>query len=77
VAVRLSCQLENSNPGCRTGFNVADGTTVNGGFYGNATMFEVSASGKKKVLHSFAGSPGGAEPYGGLLVRDAKGTSMV
>jgi uncharacterized repeat protein (TIGR03803 family) len=49
------------------------GTTVNGGSYGNGTVFEVSASGKETVLHNFAGSPDGAYPYGGFLVRDAKG----
>ncbi len=49
------------------------GTTVNGGSYGNGTVFEVSESGNKTVLHSFAGSPDGASPFFGTLVRDAKG----
>jgi uncharacterized repeat protein (TIGR03803 family) len=48
------------------------GTTVNAGSYNNGTVFEVSASGKETVLHNFAGSPDGAEPYGGFLVRDGK-----
>jgi len=48
------------------------GTTVNGGTYGNGTVFEVSAGGKGTVLHSFAGSPDGANPWAGL-VRDGKG----
>ncbi len=49
------------------------GTTVNAGSYNNGTVFEVSATGKEKVLHNFAGSPDGAEPYGGFLTRDGKG----
>ena len=49
------------------------GTTVNGGSSGNGTIFKVSASGKETVLHSFAGSPDGSEPFGGVLVRDGKG----
>ncbi len=49
------------------------GTTVYGGNAGGyGTVFEISASGKFKLLHSFAGTPDGVNPYGSL-VRDASG----
>ena len=48
------------------------GTTNFGGAYGPGTVFSISASGKEKVLHSFAGGSDGAGPYGGLI--DVNGT---
>jgi uncharacterized repeat protein (TIGR03803 family) len=54
------------------------GTTVYGGDLncgdpsGCGTVFKLDATGKKTVLHSFAGPPDGSTPYGGL-VRDAQG----
>lgn len=43
------------------------GTTVLGGAFSDAgTVFEVSASGTERVLHSFKGVPDGALPYAGL-----------
>jgi uncharacterized repeat protein (TIGR03803 family) len=47
------------------------GTTVNAGSSAEGTVFEVSATGKESILHSFAGSPDGANPWAGL-VRDDK-----
>jgi uncharacterized repeat protein (TIGR03803 family) len=45
------------------------GTTVGGGAIasGYGTIFEVSTSGVEKVLHSFTGTPDGADPYAGLI----------
>lgn len=41
------------------------GTTYGGGAYGNGSAFEVSTSGKERVLHSFAYSyADGAHPWG-------------
>jgi uncharacterized repeat protein (TIGR03803 family) len=43
------------------------GTTALGGaFEGAGTVFEVSASGTERVLHSFKGAPDGALPYAAL-----------
>ncbi len=42
------------------------GTTVNGGAYGNGTVFKVDMSGNETVLYSFGNSPDGASPYAGL-----------
>jgi uncharacterized repeat protein (TIGR03803 family) len=47
------------------------GTTVNAGSSAEGTVFAVSATGKESILHSFAGSPDGANPWAGL-VRDDK-----
>ena len=47
------------------------GTTQYGGANGDGTIFEVSASGKERVLYSFKGAPDGANPFGGLT--DMKG----
>jgi uncharacterized repeat protein (TIGR03803 family) len=44
-----------------------------GGDYQMGTVFEVTRAGKKKILHSFSGSPDdGAYPLGGLVL-DARG----
>jgi uncharacterized repeat protein (TIGR03803 family) len=49
------------------------GTTIYGGTAGGfGTVFKVDPTGKDTVLYSFAGTPDGADPYGGL-VRDADG----
>ena len=48
------------------------GTTLYGGNAGGyGTVFEISASGKFKQLHSFAGTPDGVNPYGSLLRDDS------
>lgn len=49
------------------------GTTQYGGTNGGfGTVFELSAKGKLTLLHSFAGTPDGEDPYAGLL-RDKAG----
>jgi uncharacterized repeat protein (TIGR03803 family) len=49
------------------------GTTQYGGTNGGyGTVFELDAKGKLTLLHSFAGTPGGEDPYAGLL-RDKAG----
>jgi len=50
------------------------GTTLNGGSFGDGTVFEVPLIGAETVLHAFKGPTGddGAWPYAGL-VRDPKG----
>jgi uncharacterized repeat protein (TIGR03803 family) len=55
------------------------GTTIGGGgnqpcnyYYGCGTVFELDATGKETVLHSFTDSPDGANPFAGLI-RDAAG----
>ena len=40
------------------------GTASAGGRYGQGTVFKVSKSGKFTVLHTFSGTPDGAEPVG-------------
>lgn len=49
------------------------GTTALGGSDGYGTVFEVSPTGKHEILHSFAGSPDGANPLGSGVVRDSAG----
>src|SRR6266403_535209 len=44
------------------------GTTTHGGTSGNGTVFKTTSTGTTTVLHSFAGNPDGANPYGGLVV---------
>jgi uncharacterized repeat protein (TIGR03803 family) len=47
------------------------GTTTLGGAYdGAGTVFELSASGTERVLHSFKGAPDGALPYAALTVEN-------
>jgi uncharacterized repeat protein (TIGR03803 family) len=49
------------------------GTTVYGGTAGGfGTVFKLDTAGKLTILYSFAGTPDGADPYGGV-VRDAAG----
>jgi uncharacterized repeat protein (TIGR03803 family) len=49
------------------------GTTEYGGNAGGyGTVFEITAAGKLKLLHSFAGMPDGSNPYASL-VRDTAG----
>jgi len=53
----------------------AYGTTVTGGTFGYGTVFELSPNGSgwtETVLYSFAGSPDGKNPYGGVTL-DASG----
>jgi uncharacterized repeat protein (TIGR03803 family) len=45
------------------------GTTVEGGAYGNGTVFKVDAAGKETVLYSFTEGEGdGENPYAGLVL---------
>jgi uncharacterized repeat protein (TIGR03803 family) len=47
------------------------GTTVNGGFYGFGTVFELKRSGgqfQEIVLYSFSGDFDGKNPYGGVIL---------
>jgi uncharacterized repeat protein (TIGR03803 family) len=48
------------------------GTTWGGGYNNQGVVFEVSASGKERVLHRFTGGIDGSEPTAGL-VRDSAG----
>ena len=49
------------------------GTTANGGVYGLGSVFEITESGKKRVLYSFKGYPtDGAQPTAGLTVLNGK-----
>jgi uncharacterized repeat protein (TIGR03803 family) len=50
------------------------GTTLNDGAFASGTVFQLSPSGKHRVLYSFTGSGGdGAFPYYGSLSRDSSG----
>ena len=44
------------------------GTTSSGGASGLGTVFKIDTSGTETVLHSFTGSPDGAQPYAGLVM---------
>ena len=44
------------------------GTTSYGGSSRMGTVFKVDSSGKETVLHSFAGTPDGQQPYAGLVM---------
>jgi uncharacterized repeat protein (TIGR03803 family) len=48
------------------------GTTVNGGAYGDGTVYKLDPSGNETILHSFAGGSDGLWPYGGVIM-DAAG----
>jgi uncharacterized repeat protein (TIGR03803 family) len=48
------------------------GTTINGGVGDYGTVFKVDTTGKEIVLHSFAGTTDGIDPYGGVI-RDSAG----
>jgi uncharacterized repeat protein (TIGR03803 family) len=49
------------------------GTTVNGGTNGYGVVFQITASGKETVLHSFGGgATDGAFPYGALIERNGR-----
>jgi uncharacterized repeat protein (TIGR03803 family) len=48
------------------------GTTTTGGTYNYGTLFELSADGTEKVLHSYGNGSDGREPYSGLI-RDQAG----
>ncbi len=47
------------------------GTTVNGGAYGLGTVFELSASGDYRVLHSFGSGTDGANPVATMIMDGA------
>jgi len=47
------------------------GTTAKGGAYGGGTVFELTPSRTKKILHSFGAGRDGSFPYAGLVL-DAK-----
>lgn len=47
------------------------GTTAFGGAFGEGTVFEITRTGKKKLLHAFMGGADGAEPGG--MIRDGQG----
>jgi uncharacterized repeat protein (TIGR03803 family) len=49
-------------------YGIAEG----GGTFGFGSVFELRANGSESVLHSFAGTPDGSDPVGGL-VRDTAG----
>jgi uncharacterized repeat protein (TIGR03803 family) len=49
------------------------GTTFSGGAFGEGTVFELSASGKQTVWHSFGAKNDGTNPEGGALFMDAQG----
>jgi uncharacterized repeat protein (TIGR03803 family) len=50
------------------------GTTIYGGTNGGfGTIFQLDSNGTETLLYSFAGTPDGTDPYGGL-VRDGSGT---
>jgi uncharacterized repeat protein (TIGR03803 family) len=73
------CSLSNCADGERpaTGPLVLDasgnlyGTTYFGGTTGNGTVFELSPSRKKTVLHSFTGGSDGSSPVAGLTMDDS------
>ena len=44
------------------------GTTYDGGTYGFGTVFKTAANGQETVLHSFTGTPDGANSYAGLIL---------
>ena len=48
------------------------GTTNVGGAFNHGTVFKLDTLGNETVLHSFAGAPDGAYPYGGVI-RDNAG----
>jgi uncharacterized repeat protein (TIGR03803 family) len=48
------------------------GTTDQGGASGAGAVFKLDTAGTETVLHSFAGSPDGSDPYAGLVL-DAAG----
>jgi len=48
------------------------GTTIEGGGYGNGTVFKLGKSGNETVLYRFTGGADGAQPVNSL-VRDVKG----
>ena len=48
------------------------GTTVQGGTFGQGTVFEISSTGIYRVLYVFGGAPDGASPVAGLTI-DAAG----
>jgi uncharacterized repeat protein (TIGR03803 family) len=49
------------------------GTTYFGGTLNKGTVFELEATGKETVLHSFGGNKDGIYPEGGAMYRNAKG----
>lgn len=49
------------------------GTTFSGGSFGQGTVFELSASGKQTVWHSFGAKNDGINPEGGALFMDTQG----
>jgi len=48
------------------------GTTYSGGAHGEGTVFEVSKTGKERVIYSFKGGSDGAEPQANLLDVDGE-----
>jgi uncharacterized repeat protein (TIGR03803 family) len=44
------------------------GTTLGGGISNLGTVYEVTKSGKERILHSFTGAPDGADPAGTLFL---------
>jgi uncharacterized repeat protein (TIGR03803 family) len=47
------------------------GTTASGGAYHGGTVFELTAGGTEKVLHSFGSQPDGTSPYASVIFDDA------
>lgn len=47
------------------------GTTLQGGTYGNGTVYAIHSDGTETILHSFGGPGDGSQPYGRVIkVRD-------
>lgn len=71
VLYSFAGQPDGANPWgglIRTGNGNIYGTTFYGGADGNGTVFEITAGGVEKVLHSFTGGADGESPVGGLVM---------
>jgi uncharacterized repeat protein (TIGR03803 family) len=52
------------------------GTTANGGYLDQGTVFEIAADGTESILHQFQGDRDGVTPYGGLVMNPAEGGEL-
>lgn len=77
VLYSFSGSSDGGDPAAALVFDTAGnayGTTVTGGTFGYGTVFELSPNGTgwtETVLYSFAGSPDGKNPYGGVTIDSA------
>src|ERR1035438_4749807 len=65
---------DGANPYARVIMDAAHnlyGTTINGGAYGNGTVFKLGTSGNETVLYNFTGGSDGLWPYAGVKLDDA------